>query len=97
VLACDPAIPDVDSVRVDSAARILGELLEAVPNDGEGVDLEYERFQGALEALQSLGAVEYQEWDRRLRERLGWPSAEDEFEQDACPERRRHSSRSRSP
>lgn len=59
------------------AAEVLGELLYAVPTDDEETSVELNRFEGACHALAHVGAAG-DEWDERLRQRLGRPSAEQE-------------------
>lgn len=56
----------------EAAEALLEELLEA-GEDGE------ERFSGALLALRIAGAVDASAWDARMRERYGWPTAEEEL------------------
>lgn len=74
-------VPEADRSLRRSGAVILSKLLDAIPTDEEITGVEYDRFQGAVEALGDVGAVDAEEWDALLRERLGRPSAEDEFEQ----------------
>jgi hypothetical protein len=70
--AADEPVPVV--VR-EHAERLLTAWLEAVPRGHDAV----RRFQGASELLAAVGAVDGVVWDARLRERAGWPSAEEEL------------------
>jgi hypothetical protein len=60
----------------EAAGELLQQLLEAVPvDDGvRGDDLF--RFEGALFALQSVGAATSVWWERLAR-RMGWPTSEE--------------------
>lgn len=57
-----------------AAAQLLQELLEAVPAEDEGRGDDFMRFEGALGALQAIGAASGEWYDRRAR-RMGWPTA----------------------
>jgi hypothetical protein len=60
----------------EAAGELLQQLLEAVPvDDGAGGD-DFFRFEGALFALQSVGAASSGWWERLAR-RMGWPTAEE--------------------
>lgn len=59
------------------AAELLEELLAAVPHNDDECSPELERFEGAIAALTHIG-VASAEWDQRLREWLGRPTAEKE-------------------
>jgi hypothetical protein len=58
----------------EEAARVLDELLDTVPaREGRKELVARNRFEGALDALAEIGAVEREDWDARVRERS--PSA----------------------
>jgi hypothetical protein len=59
-----------------AAGELLQELLEAVPVDDEGRGDDFMRFEGALSALQAVGAASG-DWYERLARRMGWPTADD--------------------
>jgi hypothetical protein len=71
----------VDAASCEEAARVLGELLDAVAvREGEEEQLARFRFQGALDALAEIGAVERDGWVARLRgcspsARVEWEAA----------------------
>ena len=62
-----------DTTR-QAADELLHELLDAVPEDNGGRGEEFMRFEGALGALQAVGAASREWYDRRAR-RMGWPTA----------------------
>ena len=62
-----------DTTR-QAADGLLHELLDAVPEDNGGRGEEFMRFEGALGALQAVGAASREWYDRRAR-RMGWPTA----------------------
>ena len=60
----------------EAAGELLQQLLEAVPvDDGPGGD-DLFRFEGALFALEAVGAASSGWWERLAR-RMGWPTAEE--------------------
>src|SRR3954471_14735191 len=68
-----------EDVRSRGAA-VLEELLDAVPaDDDQGAGVQRDRFDGAVAALRAVGAADGAEWDDRLRQRLGWPSWDEEL------------------
>jgi hypothetical protein len=79
----EPALRLDDGMRAQAAA-LLEELLGHVPAGDDGLDADLNRFEGALGALAEIGAVEYDPWDARMGERLGWPSAEEEMREHAA-------------
>jgi hypothetical protein len=62
------------------AEALLTELLAAVPDDPDW-DLDSERFEGAVELLGAIGAVDVAAWDAKLRERTGEPDHDEELEE----------------
>jgi hypothetical protein len=62
------------------AAELLEELLASVPRDDDVFGPEVNRFEGALSALTSIGAADYEPWDERMRARAGQPTAAEEEE-----------------
>lgn len=69
-----------DEVR-DQAEGLATELLAAVPEDPEWDDVNSERFEGAVELLSAIGAVDPVAWDALFRERTGRLGEEEEFEE----------------
>jgi hypothetical protein len=59
-----------------AAGELLGDLLEAVPEYDEGRGDDFRRFEGALNALQAVGAASG-DWYDRLARRMGWPTADE--------------------
>jgi hypothetical protein len=59
-----------------AAGELLEDLLEAVPVDDEGRGEDFRRFEGALSALQAVGAASG-DWYGRLARRMGWPTADE--------------------
>jgi hypothetical protein len=57
-----------------AADELLRELLEAVPVDDRGRSDEARRFEGAVAALQAVGATSGG-WYERLARRMGWATA----------------------
>jgi hypothetical protein len=57
-----------------AADELLQELLEAVPVDDGGRGDDARRFEGAMAALQAVGAASGA-WYERLVRRMGWPTA----------------------
>lgn len=58
------------------------ELLAAVPEDPDtGDDVSFEHFEGAVELLGAIGAVDPVAWDAELRERTGEPTEEEKLEE----------------
>lgn len=76
--AADPPRPDIPPQTRTTGDALLEDLLSDVPPDLEGGEEQLERFEGALELLATLGAVDAAAWDDRMRGRLGWPSEEEE-------------------
>jgi hypothetical protein len=72
------ARPSVAPEAAADAARVLEELLAAVPAEDAPDEASYERFEGALELLAAVGAVDVTAWDSRLRARTGQPTREEE-------------------
>jgi hypothetical protein len=62
------------------ANAVREDLLAAIPTDAEEEYVELNRFEGAVHALTQVG-VSVGDWDARLRERLGWPTEEEEHAQ----------------
>jgi hypothetical protein len=62
----------------ERAERFLAGLLRTLWPDPHGDDPNVERFEAAVHMLAAVGAVDGRAWDARLREHLGWPSAEEE-------------------
>ena len=69
--------PAVSPAVSERAAQLLEELLAAVPRSDDEWSSELDRFEGAFAALAQIG-VAGAEWDQRLRDWLGRPSAEEE-------------------
>lgn len=65
----------------DQGEGLAKELLAAVPRGPEWDDVNAERFEGAVELLGAIGAVDPMAWDAALRERTGRPGEEEEFEE----------------
>jgi hypothetical protein len=59
-----------------AAGELLSDLLEGVPVDDEGRGDDFMRFEGALNALQAVGAASG-DWYDRLARRMGWPTADE--------------------
>jgi hypothetical protein len=59
-----------------AAGELLQDLLEAVPLDDEGRSDDLLRFEGAVDALQSVDAASGEWYERRAR-RMGWPTADE--------------------
>lgn len=59
------------------AEQLLACLLEDPDEDDEN----FERFDGAVELLGAIGAIDPLAWDARMRERAGWPTQEAELEE----------------
>jgi hypothetical protein len=71
---------DPDGVSAEAQSRadvILEELLLAIPVGADQQRTELNRFEGAMHALAKVG-ISVDHWDARLRERLGWPTEEEE-------------------
>jgi hypothetical protein len=64
----------------DCGDALLAELLAGVRSDSGWEDPAWDLFNGALDALVGVGAVDRDEWDRRWRVALGRPSIEEERE-----------------
>lgn len=64
----DPSLPQHPEARERAEAHLQGLLAEGA----------IERMEPALHLFQEVGAVDFELWDARLRERAGWPSAEEE-------------------
>jgi hypothetical protein len=60
----------------EAAGELLQQLLEAVPGDDDGRGDDFSRFEGALFALQAVGAASG-EWDERLAQWMDWPTADE--------------------
>ena len=61
----------------EAAGELLQQLLEAVSvDDGPGGD-DLFRFEGALFALEAVGAASSGCWEERLARRMGWPTPEE--------------------
>lgn len=72
----DEPAPEADE-HVRAAARdLLIRVVDDAENDPETAQ---RRFHPMLEVLTQAGAADYDEWDTHLRERLGWPSEEEEL------------------
>ena len=71
-----PRAPVVDGPE---AAALLERLLEEVPPGPEPPVHAQNRFEGALFLLATIGAADGLAWDARMRERLGWPTLEEEL------------------
>jgi hypothetical protein len=65
----------------EAAGELLQALLEAVPVDDDGRGDDFFRFEGALFALQAVGAASGDWWERLAR-RMGWPTADEVGELD---------------
>ncbi len=76
--ADDRVAPAVDPETADRAQRFLAGLLASVPPEPADDDPQAERFEAAVHLLSAVGAVDARAWDARLRERAGWPTAEEE-------------------
>lgn len=77
--AGSPHLPGAGSpAALEQAELFLGELLDACGDDPESNEDGLHRFEGALIMLAGAGLANAQKWDRRLRERAGWPSVEEE-------------------
>jgi hypothetical protein len=74
--------PPADPELAARADRFLASRLEPLQRDPEWDDVHVQRFEGALDLLRSVGAVDGREWDARFRERVGWPAVEDERAQE---------------
>jgi hypothetical protein len=75
LLASDEEPPSAPQTAGETGEELLEELFDSVaPDDETGGELG--RFQGALGALRTVGAGEF-DWDERLRRRMGWPSEEE--------------------
>lgn len=61
------------------AEAVLAELLDALAPDPEDDEAGLDRFEGALRLLSAAGLADAGEWDARLRERAGWPTAAQEL------------------
>ena len=59
-----------------AAGELLQDLLKAVPEDDEGRGDDFRRFQGALNALQAVGAASG-DWYDRLARRMDWPTPDE--------------------
>jgi hypothetical protein len=86
VAAGDEDVPAPSAACRDAAAALLEAALERLP---AGIDPPFDdqqRFEGALHVLAVAGAVDAAAWDARFRERVGWPSDEEERRaEDAVP------------
>jgi hypothetical protein len=60
----------------EAAGELLQALLEAVPVDDDSRGDDFFRFEGALFALQAVGAASGVWWERLAR-RMGWPTADE--------------------
>jgi hypothetical protein len=60
------------------AERFLTGLLGTLRPDLDGEGPNVLRFEAAVHVLSAVGAVDGRKWDARLRERVGWPSEEEE-------------------
>lgn len=78
----DPQVPSGSAEARAAGERVLEELLRDIPPALEGGEDRLERFEGAVYVLAAVGAADGAEWDARLRRRLGWPSAEEEWAQE---------------
>jgi hypothetical protein len=63
----------------EAAGELLQALLEAVPLEDERSGDDVFRFEGAMIALQAVGAASG-EWYDRLARRMGWPAADERGE-----------------
>jgi hypothetical protein len=72
--------PAVSGSQGEPAAELLEELLASIPPGDDGMAPETNRFEGALHALVEVHALDADEWDGRLREGVGRPSADEEWE-----------------
>lgn len=78
LFASGPSDPTADASLRAGGDSVLGELLDQVPPDpGADDQAKLDRFDGAAEALAAVGAVDLDEWDRRLRDRTGRPTEDD--------------------
>jgi hypothetical protein len=59
-----------------AAGELLQDLLEAVPVDDERRGVDFMRFEGALSALQAVGAASG-DWYDQLARRMGWATADE--------------------
>ena len=73
-----PPAPAAPADLARHAEATLSALLARVPAGPGHDDVALERFEGALNLLSAIGAVDAAAWDARLRERAGWPSDEEE-------------------
>jgi hypothetical protein len=62
-----------------AADELLGDLLEAVPEDDDGTGEASFRFEGALDALRAVDAASGEWYERRSR-RMGWAGADEASE-----------------
>ena len=81
ILAGEVPRPEAPSDLQQAGDELLRDLLEAVPPDDDGIGSELTRFEGALGALITVGAVDGAAWSNRLNAHMGWPSDEEEQEQ----------------
>jgi hypothetical protein len=79
-LSVEPPTPSERTRR--TADELLQELLEAVPVDDRGEGDDVSRFEGAMVALQAVGASSGG-WYERLRRRIGWPTARETGQQNS--------------
>lgn len=78
--AADLPRPDANADARAAGEVLLDDLLADLAPEPELDEQRLERFEGALHLLATVGAADAARWDGRLRERLGWPTAEEERE-----------------
>jgi hypothetical protein len=76
LLGADVERPAPSDGTRQAAEELLGDSLEAVPEDDDGTGEASIRFEGALDALQAVGAASGEWYERRSR-RMGWPTADE--------------------
>ena len=75
-----PSVEASDDIRA-AATDLLAELLAAVPNEPDWDDATAARFEGAVELLAAIGAVDPVAWEAELRQHTGEPTEQEELDE----------------